>query len=213
MKIAFVKPELPETGSLAVGVMDGRKLGTHAAQVEKLTKGAVNRAIGASRFKGGTEDHLALLAPAGVQVNRVLLIGLGTAQKLDALAAQAIGGRLVAAFNAAGEKEATVLIEAIPGAPLSEAEIAANIAYGAQLRSYRFDKYKSKEKPDHKPTFKKLTIGTAEAHAAKKAYDPLEKIGEGVFMTRDLVSEPANVIYPETLAQEAKTLSEVGVEV
>jgi leucyl aminopeptidase len=119
MKIAFAKPELPETGSLAVGVMDGRKLGSHAAQIEKLTKGAVNRAIGASRFKGGTEDHLTLLAPAGVPVNRVLLIGLGTAQKLDALAAQAIGGRLVAAFNAAGEKEATVLIEAIPSGAIA----------------------------------------------------------------------------------------------
>ena len=125
MKIAFAKPELPETGSLAVAVMDGRKLGTHAAQVEKATKGAVNRAIGASRFKGGAEDHLALLAPAGVQAHRALLFGLGTAAKLDALTAQALGGRLVAAFNAAGEKEATVLIEAIPGAPLSEAELEA----------------------------------------------------------------------------------------
>ena len=128
MKIAFAKPELPESGSLAVAVMDGRKLGLHAAQVEKLTKGAVNRAIGASRFKGGTEDHLALLAPTGVGVQSVLLFGLGQAAKLDALAAQAVGGKLVAAFNAAGEKEATVLVEAIPDAPLGEAELASNIA-------------------------------------------------------------------------------------
>jgi leucyl aminopeptidase len=213
MKIAFAKPELPETGSLAVAVMDGRKLGTHAAQVEKLSKGAVNRAIGASRFKGGPEDHLTLLAPAGVQAHRVVLFGLGTAAKLDALTAQALGGRLVAAFNAAGEKEATVLIEAIPGAPLGEAELAANIAYGAQLRSYRFDKYKTKEKPEQKPSLKRFTIGTAEASAAKKAYDPLEKIADSISFARDLVSEPANVIYPETLAAEAKTLSAVGVEV
>ena len=213
MKIAFAKPELPETGSLAVAVMDGRKLGSHAAQVEKATKGAVNRAIGASRFKGSTEDQLTLMAPAGVQVHRVLLFGLGQAAKLDALAAQAIGGRLVAAFNAAGEKEATVLLEAIPGAPLSEAELAANIAFGAQLRSYRFDKYKTKEKPEQKPTLKRLIIGTAEASAAKKAYDPLEKIGESISFARDLVSEPANIIYPESLAAQAKTLTEVGVEV
>jgi leucyl aminopeptidase len=56
-------------------------------------------------------------------------------------------------------------------------------------------------------------IGTAEVSAAKKAYDPLEKIAESISFARDLVSEPANVIYPETLAQEAKTLSELGVEV
>ena len=49
MKISFAKPELPEAGSLAVAVMDGRKLGLHAAQVDKLTKGGVTRAMGASR--------------------------------------------------------------------------------------------------------------------------------------------------------------------
>jgi leucyl aminopeptidase len=213
MKIAFAKPELPESGSLAVAVMDGRKRGSHAAQVEKLTKGAVNRAIGASRFKGGTEDHLALLAPAGVGAHNVLLFGLGQAAKLDALAAQAVGGKLVAAFNAAGEKEATVLVEAIPDSPLDEAALAANIAYGALLRSYRFDKYKTKEKPEQKPSLKRLTIGVSETSAAKKAFDPLEKIADGVAFTRDLVSEPANIIYPETLAAEAKTLAELGVDV
>ena len=124
MKIAFAKPELPESGSLAVAVMDGRKLGLHAAQVDKLTKGAVNRAIAASRFKGGAEDQLSLLAPAGVSAQSVLLFGLGQASKLDALTAQAAGGRLVAALNAAGEKEATVLVEAIPDAPLGEAKLS-----------------------------------------------------------------------------------------
>jgi leucyl aminopeptidase len=213
MKIAFAKPELPESGSLAVAVMDGRKLGLHAAQVDKLTKGAVNRAIAASRFKGGAEDQLSLLAPAGVSAQSVLLFGLGQAAKLDALTAQAAGGRLVAALNAAGEKEATVLVEAIPDAPLGEAELAANIAYGALLRSYRFDKYKTKEKPEQKPSLKRLTIGVSETSAAKKAFDPLEKIAEGISFTRDLVSEPANIIYPETLAAEAKTLTELGVEV
>jgi leucyl aminopeptidase len=213
MKITFAKPELPETGSLAVAVMDGRKLGLHAAHVDKLTKGAVNRAIGASRFKGGTEDHLALLAPTGIAVDRVVLFGLGQAAKLDALSAQAVGGRLVGMLNGVGEKEATVLVEAIPGAALDEAALAANIAYGARLRSYRFDKYKTKEKPEHKPTLKRLTIGVAEHAAARKLYDPLEKIAEGVSFTRDLVSEPANVIYPETLAAQAKTLDEFDVDV
>jgi len=213
MKIAFAKPELPESGSVAVAAMDGRKLGLHAAQIEKLTKGALSRAVGASRFKGGTEDHLALMAPAGVAAHRVLLFGLGQAAKLDALAAQAIGGRLVAALNGAGEKEAAILVEAIPGAPLSEVELAANIAFGAQLRAYRFDKYKTKEKPEHKPTLKRITIGVSEPTAAKRAYDPLEKIGEGVSFARDLVSEPANVIYPETLAAQAETLKSLGLEV
>jgi leucyl aminopeptidase len=213
MKISFAKPELPETGSVAVAVMDGRKLGLHAAQIDKQTKGSVARAMGASRFKGGAEEHLALLAPAGVAAQSVILLGFGVAAKLDALTAQAIGGRLLVLLNAAGEKEATLLIEAVPGAPIDENQIAANIAYGARLRGYRFDKYRTKEKPEQKPTLKRLTIGVSEPNAAKKAYDPLEKIAEGVNFTRDLVSEPANVIYPETLAEQAKTLTEYGIDV
>src|SRR5262249_28527579 len=157
------------------------------------TKGALTRAIGASRFKGGTEDQLTLLAPSGVSAHRVLLVGFGQAAKLDALAAQAVGGRLGAAMHGAGEKEATILGEAIPGAPLGEAEIAANIAFGALLRSYRFDKYKTKEKPEQKPTLKRLNIGVSETAPAKRAFDPLEKIAESISFARDLVSEPANV--------------------
>ncbi len=39
---------------------------------------------------------------------------------------------------------------------------------------------------------------TSAANAAQRAYKPLGKTAEAVFFTRDLVSEPANVIYPET---------------
>ena len=56
-------------------------------------------------------------------------------------------------------------------------------------------------------------VGTAKESAAKKAFATLEKIADGVFFTRDLVSEPANVIYPESLAKQAKSLEKLGVEV
>jgi leucyl aminopeptidase len=92
-------------------------------------------------------------------------------------------------------------------------EAAANVAFGARLRSYRFDKYRTKEKPDKKPSLNKLTILTGAATAAKKAFQPLDRVADGVFLTRDLVSEPANVIYPETLAEQAAELASLGLEV
>ena len=49
--------------------------------------------------------------------------------------------------------------------------------------------------------------------AAKKAFSSLDKLVDGVFFTRDLVSEPGNILYPESLAEQAQTLSELGVEV
>lgn len=213
MKITFSKPELPGSGTVAVLVQENRKLGTQAAHADKLTKGGVTRALAASRFKGQADEHLTLLAPAGLDAHRLILQGLGAPAKLDALTAQAMGGRLTALLNSSGEKEASLLIEAIPGAPLNEAEIAANIAYGARLRSYRFDKYKTKEKPEQKLSLKRLVIGTTDPSGAKKLFDPLEKIAESAMFARDLVSEPANIINPVTLAEQAKSLTELGVEV
>ena len=41
----------------------------------------------------------------------------------------------------------------------------------------------------------------------------LDRIADGVFFTRDLVSEPPNVIHPESLAEETKKLASLGVDV
>ncbi|MBK8160717.1 MAG: leucyl aminopeptidase [Rhodospirillaceae bacterium] len=213
MKVAFSKPELPSQGAYIVGVLEGRKLTNAAAQAEKATKGAVSRALNASRFKGGHDEQLILLAPQGLDASRLILSGLGNAAKLDGFALEAIGGRLVAALNGAGEREATIAVETIAGCNLSEGEMAARIAAGARLRSYRFDKYRTKEKPEHKPTLKKLTITLGDPASAKKAFDSLDKIVDSVLVTRNLVSEPANIIYPATLAKEASQLAELGVTV
>src|SRR3546814_15028110 len=52
-----------------------------------------------------------------------------------------------------------------------------------------------------------------DAAAAKRLFQRFEKVAEGVFLTRDLVSEPANVLFPKSLAAEAKKLDKLGVKV
>ena len=213
MKVAFAKTEIPSAGTLVALVADGRKLGKLAAQLDKATKGAVTRALEASRFKGGAEDFLTILAPAGVEVARIILAGIGQPAKYDALAAQSLGGRLVSALNGTGEKDAAIWVESFADAKLSDAELAANLGYGARLRAYRFDKYKTKERPEQKPSLKRFAVLTADANAARKEFDPMDKTADAVNFARDLVSEPANVIYPETLAAEARKLADFGVKV
>ena len=77
MKVAFAKPELPNTGTIIALVAEGRKLGKLANQLDKATKGAIGRALEASRFKGGAEEFLTLLAPGGIDAARIILAGIG----------------------------------------------------------------------------------------------------------------------------------------
>jgi leucyl aminopeptidase len=213
VKLNFVKPEMPKTGAVVVGVFDGRRLSPGATMIDRAAGGAITRAIESSRFKGGSEDALSVLAPNGLQASRVVLLGLGKPEKFDRQAAERIGGRIVVQLQNSGESEASVLIDAIAGADITAPEMAALIAQGARLRAWRFDKYRTKEKPDDKPSLKKLNLLVSDPAEAKRLYQPLDKVADGVLFTRELVSEPANVIYPETLAAEAQRLSDLGVEV
>ncbi len=210
MKITFAakSPVAPE--SVAVAIFEGRTLGSAARDIDKATGGALGRAMATSRFTGERGQFLDVNAPSGVKAARVVLVGHGKRDKIDDLAAQELGGKLVAHLNQAGAKKVAVMVE---GKSAGSSAHAAHLAFGARLRAYRFDKYRTKEKAENKPTLGRVTVVAAHPREAQSAFGRLDKIADGVFFTRDLVSEPANVIYPESLAQQARTLSRLGVEV
>jgi leucyl aminopeptidase len=211
MKISFAEPSVPKSGAVVVLVADERRFSASAERLDKETGGALKRAVEASRFKGKKDEMLAVLAPANLTASRVVLAGLGKSEGIDAKRFQDLGGTLVAHLNGAGESEAAVLLDPVDGFEGEEA--AANLAYGARLRSYRFAKYRTKEKPEKKPSLERFSILSASAAGAKKRWQGLDKVADGVLFTRDLVSEPANVIFPESLAEQAKTLETLGVKV
>src|SRR5271154_6284276 len=214
MKISFAEPELPPSGAAVAGIWEERILTPAARRLDEATGGAIARALaGAARFSGKKGELLPIVAPANLALSRIVLAGLGKVDQAAARVFEELGGALAAHLDGAGETEATVFVDISDEAPIGAAEAAAEIAFGAQLRSYRFDKYKTKQKPEQKPSLARLTVSTDQAGAAKRAFRPFEKTAEAVFFTRDLVSEPANVIYPETLADEARKLASLGVEV
>jgi leucyl aminopeptidase len=213
MKIVFAAPSQPKSGTIVVSVLEKRTLSPTGEALDKQSGGALTRAMAASRFTGRKDEVLGVLAPPQLAVGRVLLIGVGKAEALDRAALHALGGNIVAQLNSAGESEAWVALDKLDGMKPKPGAAAADLAFGARLRAYRFDKYRTKEKPEQKPSLKSLTIMTREDAGAKRAFAPLEKVAEGVFFTRDLVSEPANIIYPETLAQAARSLEKLGIDV
>ncbi len=213
MKISFSAPTLPATGVLAVGILEDRTLTPSARHLDERMKGGITRAMAASRFKGNKDQSLAIVAPSDCGLDHVLLMGLGKAGDMDALRAQAVGGRIYAALGSQGSKSAAVAVDALEGCAMTSAQMAAEVAFGARLRSYRFDKYRTKEKADDKPVLRSLAVLCEGAGEARKLFAPHAAVADAVSLTRDLVSEPANVIHPESLAAEVKKLAKLGLKV
>jgi len=157
-------------------------------------------------------SQLDLLAPAGTDLDRLLVIGVGKPGELAAHDWLRLGGTVAAAVGAG--RSATVFLERPNGEKL-DASTAADFALGAVLRSYVFDKYKP-SKDDNGADKKKpadLTIAVNDAVGAKAAWPARAAVAEGVTIARDLVNEPANIVGTLEVAAEAAELKSLGVEI
>ena len=211
MQLSFAAPSTSGPGALVVGALDGGSLTASAAAVDKAADGALKRAIAASRFSGKAGQMLEVLAPANIRASRIVLAGLGKAGDFDAPAAEKLAAGVVGRLFNNGEKELTFVIDAKGGKP---AVVAVHLAMGARLRSYAFNKYRTKNREEHEPTLQRIVVGTKDAAGARRAWAPYEAVAEGVFFARDLVNEPPNVLSPREFARRAKAkLSKLGVKV
>ncbi len=212
MQISFAAPSLDRTGAVAVGAAEAGLLPS-AATLDKSLGGALGRAMGSSRFKGKAGQVLELLAPSGGRFSRVVLVGIGRADKFDVAAVEKLAAAVVGRLLTSGEKELAFAIDLPKGGKLKAAQLAAHLAMGAQLRSYTFIKYRTKQRDEHEPTLASIIIGTEETSAARKAWQRMQAVADGVFLARDLVNEPPNVMSPQEFAARAQGLSKLGVKV
>jgi leucyl aminopeptidase len=204
LDVAFAKPNLPKSGALVLLISEGEKPSGIWQQLDEATDGAIARALKAAEFKGGKGKTCTVLAP-GAGLSRVVAVGLGKPAELTSRVLNEAGSHATAALL----REPAA---AIATGQLQPAQVA-EIALGAVLRAYRFDKYRTKEKEDDKPKLAKLTLFANEPPHAKAAWEPLQGVANGVFLTRDLVGEPPNVLNPAEMADRCKKLSELGIKV
>ncbi len=209
MLIAFPDAADAIPHALVVLVGPGNALGTAAAAADAAGDGQVAKAMTAARFDGEAAALVEILAPAGITATRLIIAGTGAAEKATAATFEKIGGAIAARLQSSGETRVTVDMAGTTTA-LSLAEAAAHLAYGAYLRNWRFDKYHTTMKPKQKPTLTHMDV--IGAPGASGAHAPLAGIAAGVARTRGLVTEPANVIYPESFVASAQDLADLGIE-
>ena len=211
LKLGFAPFTSAAKGVLIVFADDALNVGPESRAVLKPSGDLLARAAAGEGFKGKLGSALELVLPAGLSASRLIVIGVGKPADLKPKDFLRLGG-VAASKLTSTTREATICCE-LPGGAMSAAQ-AARAALGLTLRAYSFDRYKTKKKDNDERALKaKVTFAVAEPAAARKAWRPEESVGGGVLLARDLVNEPANVLYPEEFARRAQQLKKVGVTV
>ncbi|MBL0371241.1 leucyl aminopeptidase [Rhizobium sp. KVB221] len=174
--------------------------------------GAFSKAARIAKFKAAKHSRLDLITPAGITMDRLIGIGLGKAADMIGHDWLKAGG--VAAASLDGSDKVWIYLD-VPGFTVTAKEVA-DFALGMTLRAYRFDKYKSVKTDEENPGPKspiKVTVVTSVATAAKRQFEVVSAVADGVTLARDLVNEPPNVLGPSEFAARAKELEALGVAV
>ena len=203
----------------AVLVADDLVLGGVAKTLDSRTGGTLLRAAEAGQFKGKAKTSIELLGVAELAAPRLLLIGAGKPAEAKDRDWVTLGGYAFGQLTARKAASASLVVdlEGLTGPALSE--IAADLAYGALLRSYKFDKYltrKAENGDGDKPQgdgLQTLLLHVPDPAGARLAFERREALASGVLLARDLINEPANTLGPVEFAERCQVLGEAGVQV
>jgi leucyl aminopeptidase len=215
VKIAFspFSPARPlkKRGRLIIFVGTDLKAAPAASDLLGDAEALVGTAASAARFKGKTGTALDIIAPAGLDFERLLIVGVGLDKDAKETDFVTLGGFVMGKLGAGSES--FVLFDFADKTAAADAA-AADFMLGAMLRAYRFELYKTK-KPDDAETNtpQQITIGVADPASVRKIAKTREAVAAGVTIARDLVNEPPNVLHPEEFARRAATLEGLGVEI
>lgn len=215
--ISFSKaPKIKTTAALLL-VTEGGRLTEDGQALDKETKGAISHFIKTSTvFKGKKGQIAALPGPQKFRYSRIVLLGVGKPEKLSGDDVMALGGGFAPALFSMQLESACVLgdgFKSFKDAGGAD-KAAAAFAAGLVLRSYKFEKYKSKDKDDTAPKSCKIEFVLDAATKAADHFKDEKAVTEGVFFARDLVNEPPNILYPASFAARAKAeLADLGVKI
>lgn len=207
--ITFTKLSVPKKGSAILLLSDDLAISPTGALCDPARHLA--RSFPISGFKGGFGTSSELLAPEGASMDRLIALGVGKIDSLNEFSWLRLGGAAASAFR--GRGDVTIIAE-LNGKAIDAGQAAA-IGAGILLRSYRFDKYKTRNEDDDSSggAGLRVTIACADPTAAKRAFSNLQHVVEGVWLARDLVNEPANTLGPIEFAAAAKALESLGLSV
>ena len=198
MEICFADT-IPDTGALAILVAAGPIEEGALTGIHEASRPLVRKAAAAQRFAGKAGEIAEIFADIDGQVRRVLLAGRGD----DAF--EEAGAAIAARLMTSGETDVAILLDR------EDAASAAAVATGVVLRSWRYDRYRTELKEAERMSLAKATIVGGGA-GAREAWEREKGVADAVLFARMLVTEPGNVVYPETFVDLCRPLGDLGVK-
>nr|WP_230769915.1 leucyl aminopeptidase [Sphingomonas sp. Leaf4] len=179
-----------------------------AAGLDDAVAALVAGAARAGRFDGDAGSIAEVFVPGieGGDAGRVILLGIGDG---GGVALEKAGGALTGRFLLSGLTELTVDFGALATAP--DAAGVARFAATAAQRGWRQDGYRTKLPERSKPTLTTITIVGA-PDGIDDAFVAADAITQGLNLTRTLVTDPPNVLYPVSFVEKCRELEALGVE-
>jgi leucyl aminopeptidase len=205
MKVSFVN-KLSEKKETLVIVSDKSSMPKIAGLGQK-TLNSINLAIKNENFKFNKLQTLEIISSDKLGYSKIIIIGLGEDQSISLRESDLIGGKITQ-LNSKTNSNIDVLVSK----NISNDESMLRIGYGSILATYKFDKYKSKKsKTNFSKTIK--LVSNKNSRSLSKKFNHNRSVAQGVFLARDLVNEPSNILNPEDYAKRIKGLSKYGLKV
>ena len=190
-------------GALALGILEGGGVLTGAAAaVDKACQGAIRMLLKHRDFTGRFLET-AVLYPAGVRAKRVILVGLGTPQALDASRVRRAAAQVA---KRARELGAGTLVTVAHGAGrggLDPARAARATAEGSVLGHYRFTAYR---RDTGAAPLRRIDVVVRDADLARELAPAVARgarDAEAACIARDLANTPGQDLTPEMLGERA----------
>lgn len=210
LKIAVSSKPVSRTGALVIYVAESGEPTGAAAGLWAKTGLDFAKVADATGFAGKPGHMIDLVTPAGLECDRLIILGRGKDGDLrSATAWTDRGGSLYAKLEGLGQETAAIVIDE----PGQSPEYVAELLAGMRLRNYAFNTYKSRKDSSAKPETLTVTVHVASEEGMDAALANRMATVEGTLLARTLVNEPPNVLGPVEFAAVASGLSEHGVEV
>jgi leucyl aminopeptidase len=206
LKTSFTSQRPSGAFALAIPVSSDDLLNERLSGLDDAARTLVAKSAEAQRFEREAAGIAETFIGEGNAVRRLLLVGLGAARDEDLF--ERVGGALTARLLTSGE---TRLVIDLTGLGL-DGEAGARIAYGASARAWQHVAYRTKLTAKQKATLEEIVIVGA-GEGVEAAWARRQALLEGVIFTRELVAEPANIVFPVSFVERCRArLEPLGVE-